>query len=109
MNQENENIEFKLKWNDEHLKTICAFANSNGGELILGIDDKGIIEGVDNIENLLRDLHNKIRNKLNITPSISIEEKNGKEIFKIRVYPSGIPIYYEGRFFVRSGSTTQEL
>jgi len=28
MNQENEIIEFKLKWNDEHLKTICAVLNS---------------------------------------------------------------------------------
>jgi ATP-dependent DNA helicase RecG len=109
MNQENENIEFKLKWNDEHLKTICALANSNGGELILGIDDKGIIEGVDNIENLLRDLPNKIRNKLNITPSVSTEKMKGKDIIKIKVYPSSIPISYEGRYFIRSGSTTQEL
>ncbi len=28
---ENEQIEFKRLWKDEHLKTLCAFANTNGG------------------------------------------------------------------------------
>jgi len=28
---ENQNKEFKLVWNDNCLKTICAFANTGGG------------------------------------------------------------------------------
>ena len=40
MKEESEDLEFKKKWRDEHLKTLSAFANSTGGELILGQDDK---------------------------------------------------------------------
>jgi ATP-dependent DNA helicase RecG len=109
MVMETENIEFKEKWTDDSLKTICAFANTSGGELIIGISDKGEIVGVKDIEKLIRDLPNKIRDKLKITPSISVEEKEGKEILHIKIFPSTIPVSYEGKFYVRSGSTTQEL
>jgi len=57
----------------------------------------------------LRILLDKIRNKLKITPSIMSEEKEGKETLHIKVFPSSIPVSYEGRFYIRSGSTTQEL
>jgi len=109
MVMETENMEFKEKWTDDSLKTICAFANTSGGELIIGVSDKGGIVGVKDIEKLIRDLPNKIRDKLKITPSISVEEKEGKEILHIKIFPSTIPVSYEGKFYIRSGSTTQEL
>jgi ATP-dependent DNA helicase RecG len=109
MVMETENMEFKEKWTDDSLKTICAFANTSGGELIIGISDKGEIVGVKDTEKLIRDLPDKIRDKLKITPSISVEEKEGKEILHIKIFPSSIPVSYEGKFYVRSGSTTQEL
>jgi ATP-dependent DNA helicase RecG len=109
MIMETENIEFKEKWTDDSLKTICAFANTSGGELIIGISDEGEIVGVKDIEKLIRDLPNKIRDKLKITPSISVEEKEGRKILHIKIFPSSIPVSYEGKFYIRSGSTTQEL
>ena len=45
---ESQNIEYKSNWRDEYLKWICGFANSSGGKLYIGIDDKGIVEGVEN-------------------------------------------------------------
>ncbi len=41
---ENQSVEYKLKWNDEFLKEICAFANAQGGTLYVGIDDNGKIQ-----------------------------------------------------------------
>ena len=38
---ESQNIEFKQTWKDEYLKTICAFANTDGGKLYIGVDDDG--------------------------------------------------------------------
>ena len=38
---ESQNVEFKSNWRDEYLRAICAFANVDGGKLIIGIDDKG--------------------------------------------------------------------
>ena len=38
---ERQNIEFKSAWGDEYLKAIYAFANGDGGTLIIGVDDTG--------------------------------------------------------------------
>lgn len=36
---ESQTIEFKQIWKNEYLKTICAFANTDGGNLYIGLDD----------------------------------------------------------------------
>lgn len=38
--KENQNIEFKEKWKDEYLKVIAA--NTNGGKLLIGINERQI-------------------------------------------------------------------
>lgn len=43
---ESQNIEYKKTWRDEYLKWICAFANTEGGKLYIGIDDNGAVCGV---------------------------------------------------------------
>jgi len=40
---ENQNIEYKSYWRDEHLKVISAFANSSGGQLIIGLNERQIM------------------------------------------------------------------
>ena len=42
---ENQNTEWKESWRDEYLKWICGFANAQGGKLIIGKTDKGIVKG----------------------------------------------------------------
>lgn len=106
---EDQTIEFKESWRDENLKTICAFANSDGGTIYIGIDDSGNGIGVANANKLLEDLPNKIVSCLGILPEIKIEEQNTKQILTIRVNKNMQPVSYHGRFYVRSGSTTQEL
>jgi len=107
--QESENLEFKNNWRDEYLKTLSAFANSNGGRLILGKDDKGNIVGVDNWERLLEDIPSKIREKLGLTPSVKCAETSGKKMIIVEIKPSQIPISYNGKYYRRSGSTTVEM
>ncbi len=38
---ESQDIEFKSNWRDEYLKAICSFANTDGGRLIIGVDNRG--------------------------------------------------------------------
>ncbi len=45
---ENQNIEYKESWKTEYLDELCSFANTNGGSLFVGIDDKGNVIGVNN-------------------------------------------------------------
>jgi len=107
--EETQEVEFKSIWQDDYLKAICAFANSSGGKLYIGIDDKGKIIGVKDTQKLLQDIPNKIKNKLFITPFVSVLEKEEKDVIVIEVPPSTFPVFCEGKIFVRSGSTTQEL
>jgi ATP-dependent DNA helicase RecG len=44
---ENQDVEYKLSWQDRYLETISAFANSKGGTLYIGIDDNGSVKGLD--------------------------------------------------------------
>lgn len=107
--KESQITEFKTSWRDEYLKWICAFANTDGGQLIIGVDDNGNPVGVENSKKLLEDLPNKFRDILGIIPSVRLKKKKGKDIITIEVEHSYAPISYHGRFYVRSGSTIQEL
>ncbi len=107
--KESQDIEFKEIWKDEYLKTLCALANGYGGVLFLGIRDDGTPVGVENPEELLETLPNKIRNNLGIIPEIKLETLKSKKVIKIEIKPSEMPVFYRGRFYVRSGSTTQEI
>ncbi|MHC5099350.1 AlbA family DNA-binding domain-containing protein, partial [Peptoniphilus genitalis] len=48
--REKANLEFKEKISDSFLKTVVAFANYNGGEVLFGIDDKGEVLGLKNLK-----------------------------------------------------------
>ncbi len=102
-------VEYKQIWRDDCLKAVSAFANSKGGVLIVGFDDKGQPAGLKNVKKLLEDIPNTIRNKLGIIPSVEPDKKNRKDIIKITVIQSSVPISYNGKFYLRSGSTVQEL
>ncbi len=40
-NKESQTVEYKQTWRNDCLKAVSAFANSNGGVLIIGLDDRG--------------------------------------------------------------------
>ena len=107
--KENQTTEFKLKMNDNCLKTCCAFANTEGGKLYIGYDDDGKLVGVQDIESSIEDLPNIIRNRLNLYVSIIAATKEGKDFVEIAVPKVDYPIFYEGKIFVRIGSTNQLL
>jgi len=106
---ETQNIEYKPSWRDEYLKVIVAFANKDGGELIIGVDDNGNPIGVKKSKKLLEDIPNKIRNKLGIIPSVKIEKVEDKDIIHIFIKPSSVSISHNGKYYIRSGSNSFEL
>jgi len=106
---ENQDFDWKREWKDDILEDICAFANTDGGSLYVGKDNKGQFFPLKNIGKLLEDIPSKIRHLLGIVASVEAVTEN-KETFiriKMRSYPN--PISYRGRYYVRSGSTTVEL
>lgn len=106
---ESQNIEYKANWRDEYLKWICGFANASGGKLYVGIDDKGKVTGIDNHNRLLEDLPNKFRDILGVYAEVNLQEEKGKHYLEIIVPRYDVPISVRGKYYVRTGSTLQEL
>jgi len=117
-----------LEWEDFEVKkakgelpksvweTVSAFANTSGGWLVLGVEEKGkdfIISGVENAEKLQQDFLDTLRsNKFNVfVPTqqdlIYIEGKTVLS-FYIPVHKNK-PVYYntQSNTFIRRGSSDQ--
>jgi len=109
MNNENQHIEYKETWRDEYMKTLAAFANTDGGSLFIGINDDGKAVGIENSRKLLENLPNKIVQKLNIHPLVKYIEKEGLATIEIVVDAYDYAVSYNGKYYIRTGSTTQVL
>jgi len=114
--------EFDKKIEHSNLKTLCAFLNSDGGTLIIGVDDKGKILGIekDNFENsdkMQLHLSNLIKQKIGKENShlisIKVIKFKGKEIIKIECKKSKKPIFLkdekEEEFYIRTGPSTSRI
>lgn len=106
---ENQHIEFKESWRDEHLKTICGFANTAGGTIFIGKDDSGNALGISNCKKLLEDIPTQIKNTLGILATVNQKREKGKDVIVIKVKACQQPVSFKGKFYKRSGSTTLEV
>ena len=109
MQNESQIIEYKESWRDEYLKWICGFANAQGGRILIGVNDKKEVVGVENAKRLMEDIPNKVRDVLGIIVDVNLHEKDGLDYIEILVDPYPYPINYKGEYHYRSGSTKQEL
>ncbi len=106
---EDQNIEYKQSWQEDNLKTVCAYANTNGGKLYIGKDDSGNNVGLVNYARLMVDLPNRIKNILGVTAEVNLQQDNTNHFIEIIVPPYSVAIPLRGRYYIRSGSTNQEL
>ena len=108
------NAEFKVRVPAkvrELSQEVCAFANSGGGYLLIGVNDNGQIEGI-NIDNSKRSaIQNAIRE---ISPAIQLDlypvMVDDKKVWVLDV-PSGKdkPYVLSGAIYVREGANSQKL
>ena len=77
--QESQTIEWKWSWQDEYLKWLCGYANTDGGVLNIGVNDDGYVVGLENTKKMLESLPNKINDKLGILASIQVHPVFGAE------------------------------
>ena len=66
-------------------------------------------EGVENIEELIEFLPNKINNFLGLVVDIILNHPNNKNYLEVKVNKTYAPISYNGKFYIRSGSNIIEL
>ena len=79
--EEKQDIEFKQSWRDEYLKWICAFSNTNGGTLYIGVQDDGEVCGVEDAHKLSEDIPNKILHTMGLICGVDLLTDGDKKIF----------------------------
>ena len=139
--QESKTLEFKssLRWNlkqdrkdDKHvthaaLKSIAAFLNTEGGDLLIGVDDDRKVVGIehdrlDSDDKFMRHLAQVVRNGLGDRAGTCIDPKaqivEGKTVCLVSCQRSPEPVYLRwegmekavgGDLYVRSGPGTVRL
>lgn len=101
---ETETVEFKAPFDKETLETSVAFANTKGGVILIGVSDKGEINGIQIGKETLKDWANQISQSTEprIIPEIEIEEIDRKRIAVICIKEFPIkPVSIKGRCFRR--------
>jgi hypothetical protein len=118
---EGQSVEFKRGFPDDTIKSgtvdddlmrsIAAFANTNDGAVLIGVDDAGHVKGLeldfqqrDRLERRIRQL---VRTRIKPTPPIQIafEDVRGLAIAKITVARGEAPVYMIGGvIYLRYGS-----
>ena len=101
-------LEFKESLNHKEIgKSICAFANSDGGKILLGVTDKGEIKGISKNNRLASEIQTIARN---IDPALVVHFEIIDTIGIIYV-PLGKdkPYLVGGSFYIRQGSNSQKL
>lgn len=113
--------EFKVKLTDKFEEEVISFLNTNGGNVFIGVNDKGDIVGINgNIDLLQRIIKDRIKD--NIMPStlglydvIVLENDNKKYIKVIVAKGNEKPYYLKGMgmtpdsCFIRVGSSIQSM
>ncbi|MBR1754712.1 putative DNA binding domain-containing protein [bacterium] len=102
-------VEYKQAETDTLYKTVSAFANTDGGCIILGVTDDKEIVGIDLCDNKQEQIVNKIADNTGILPNVELAEIDGKQILKITIDKSSNPIAYRGRYYKRVGNTSREI
>ncbi len=118
---EDQRNEFKIKLTDNLEKVVISFLNADGGNIFIGVDDKGNILGLKgNIDYLQRTIKDRIKD--NIRPStmglfdVAVLEENNKKYLKI-IVAKGYekPYYLKGMgmspdsCFIRVGSSIESM
>lgn len=95
--------DFKLmleeKKSKSWLKSVSAFANGLGGSLFFGIDNDGIVRGLDDVQHVCETISSKIRDYMDPLPEVEMVPHNidGLHVLQLKVIAGHYtPYYYVG-------------
>jgi len=106
--------DFKVMLEDKRpkswLKSVSAFANGLGGSLFFGIDNDGVVKGLDDVQFVCEAISSRIRDYMDPLPDVEMipHDIDGLHILQLKVNAGHYtPYYYVGdgqrRAFVRVG------
>ncbi len=118
---EDSRTEFKVKLVDDLEETVIAFLNKDGGNIYIGIDDKGNVKG---LKNNMDQLQRKVKDRIisNVEPSVlglfdlEVLTKEDKQYLKITIAKGyETPYHIKGMgmtpdsCFIRIGSSNEKM
>ncbi len=108
--REKNDLEFKIDVSNTFLKTVSAYANYGTGIIIFGVDDRGNVVGINNIQDTCLVIENKINDSLDPLPKYYIDIDTKRKTITLTVY-EGIhkPYFYKNKAYRRSDSSTVEV
>ena len=117
--QETEKTELKKVLNDSLQKELVAFLNSFDGTIYIGVDDDGIVVGVDNLDDTQKRIADIVTTQILPNPQSFIElgtkYVDGKNVIEIKV-KKGNALYYIKKYgrsaagcFIRIGTTCRSM
>ena len=93
------------------LKSVSAFSNTLGGSLFFGVDNDGVVKGLDNVQHVGEIISAFIRDRMDPLPEVCMipHVVDGKEILQLEVMKGKFtPYYYVGDgqrvAYVRNGT-----
>ncbi len=101
------NLEFKETFSDSLARDVCAFANANGGKILLGVSDDRKIREIRITNKLKSQIYDMTRN-FDPKFEISLEEANSIIIIKVPEGPNK-PYSVNGKFYLRYCPNSQQL
>ena len=109
---ENATTEFKESFDQEAIETAAAFANSNGGVILIGVSDTGEIRGITIGKETLRNWSNRIAQATEPRVVLEIEsiDIGGKSVLLIRISESSLkPVSVRGVCYKRVGNSNRVM
>lgn len=105
MDFETENVEFKSQFTEEIYKEVIAFANTDGGVIYVGVDDRGNTVGLTDVDREYTRMTNGIRDA--IRPDVTLFVRytiQDNKVVRITVSEgSNKPYYLQGKGLKPSG------
>jgi len=110
--KESRKVEFKSSFGKEVIITLVAFANTRGGKVILGLDNKGKVKGIELGSETEQKYLNDIKTSTypQLLPHSAIYEVDGKTILVLEIneYPVK-PVAYKNRYYKRVKNSNHML
>jgi ATP-dependent DNA helicase RecG len=101
---ESDTVEFKVCFQKEVIESIVAFANSKGGKIFIGIDNRGNITGVDILNETINEWINQVKNSTSpsIIPDMEIIKTGINNIVIVHIPEFPVkPVAFKNRYYKR--------
>ncbi|MDP1904066.1 MAG: putative DNA binding domain-containing protein [Pseudomonadota bacterium] len=109
---EPQTLEFKTSFDKAAIETLVAFANAQGGTVVIGIADNGKVLGVTLGKETLNEWLGQIKSSTSpsLIPDLTAEQLDGKTVVALQIAEFPVkPVNTRGRYFKRVASSNHQL